>query len=163
MAISVGDRIPSVKLINQIGEGDVRQIDIAERIAGKRAVIFGLPGAYTGICSAAHLPSFIRTADGFRAKGIDEIICVSVNDVRVMNHWGTHSGAHDAGILMLADWDSELTKALGLEFSVPALGFKDRMTRCAMLVEDGVVRVLQFEEDHGVCNLTAGETLLEMV
>ena len=162
MTVQVGDKIPSVKLINQL-DGDPEQIDIAERIAGKRAVIFGLPGAYTGICSAAHLPSFIRTADAFRAKGIDEIICVSVNDVRVMNHWGTHSGAHDAGILMLADWDSELTKALGLEFSVPPLGFKDRMTRCAMLVEDGIVKVLQFEEDHGVCNLTAGETLLEMV
>jgi len=162
MAVSVGDKIPSAKLINQIGD-DVRQIDIAERIAGKRVVIFGLPGAYTGICSAAHLPSFIRTADAFRAKGVDEIICVSVNDVRVMNHWGEHSGAHDAGILMLADWDSELTKALGLEFSVPAIGFKDRMTRCAMLVEDGEVTVLQFEEDHGVCNLTAGETLLDMV
>ncbi len=162
MTVSVGDRIPSVSLINQQGE-EIEQIDIAARIAGKRAVIFGLPGAYTGICSSAHLPSFIRTADAFRAKGIDEIICVSVNDVRVMNHWGTHSGAHDAGILMLADWDSELTKALGLEFSVPALGFKDRMTRCAMLVEDGVVKVLQFENDHGVCDLTAGETLLEMV
>lgn len=161
MTIAVGDRIPSVKLINQM-EGDPEQIDIAERVAGKRAVIFGLPGAYTGICSSAHLPSFIRTADAFRAKGIDEIICVAVNDVRVMNHWGTHSGAHNAGILMLADWDSELTKALGLEFSVPALGFKDRMTRCAMLVEDGVVKVLQFEEDNGTCNLTAGETLLEL-
>ena len=162
MTVQVGDRIPSVKLINQM-DGDPEQIDIAARIAGKRAVIFGLPGAYTGICSAAHLPSFIRTADAFRAKGIEEIICVSVNDVRVMNHWGEHSGAHAAGILMLADWDSELTKALGLEFSLPALGFKDRMTRCAMLVEDGVVTALQFEEDHGVCNLTAGETMLELV
>ena len=162
MTVSVGDRIPSVNLINQLGD-DVEQIDIAARIAGKRVVIFGLPGAYTGICSSAHLPSFIRTADAIRAKGVDEIICVSVNDVRVMNHWGDGSGAHDAGILMLADWDSELTKSLGLEFSVPALGFKDRMTRCAMLVEDGVVNVLQFEEDNGVCDLTAGETLLEKV
>ncbi|MEM7753931.1 MAG: peroxiredoxin [Pseudomonadota bacterium] len=162
MTVSVGERIPSVNLINQLGD-DVEQIDIAARIAGKRVVIFGLPGAYTGICSSAHLPSFIRTADAFRAKGVDEIICVSVNDVRVMNHWGDGSGAHDAGILMLADWDSELTKSLGLEFSVPALGFKDRMTRCAMLVEDGVVNVLQFEEDNGVCDLTAGETLLEKV
>lgn len=161
MTIAVGDRIPSVNLINQMGD-EVRQIDIAQRIAGKRAVIFGLPGAYTGICSSAHLPSFIRTADAFRAKGYEEIICVSVNDVRVMHHWGASSGAHDAGILMLADWDSELTKALGLEFSVPAVGFKDRMTRCAMLTDDGVVTALQFEEDHGVCTLTAGETLLEM-
>ena len=161
MTVAVGDRIPSANLINQIGE-EVRQIDIAERIAGKRVVIFGLPGAYTGICSSSHLPSFIRTADAFRAKGIDEIICVSVNDVRVMNHWGEHSGAHDAGILMLADWDSGLTKALGLEFSAPAIGFKDRMTRCAMLTDDGVVTDLQFEEEHGVCNLTAGEALLEL-
>ncbi len=162
MTVSVGDRIPSVKLIHQSGD-EVSQIDIAERIAGKRAVIFGLPGAYTALCSSAHLPSFIRTADAFRAKGIDEIICVSVNDVRVMNHWGQTSGANAAGILMLADWDSELTKALGLNFTVPALGFKDRMTRCSMLTEDGVVKVLQLEEDNGVCNFTAGETLLEMV
>jgi len=162
MPIAVGDRIPSAKLINQIGD-KVTQVDIAERIAGKRVVIFGLPGAYTGICSTSHLPSFIRTADKFREKGIDEVICVSVNDVRVMNHWGESSGAHAAGILMLADWDSELTKALGLAFSVPAIGFRDRLTRCSMLVEDGVVKVLQFEEENGVCNLTAGETLLEMV
>ena len=162
MTVAVGDRIPSVKLINQIGD-EVRQIDIAEQIAGKRAVIFGLPGAYTGVCSSAHLPSFIRTADAFRAKGVEEIICVAVNDVRVMKHWGEGSGAEEAGILMLADWDSELTKALGLEFSAPAIGFKDRMTRCAMLVEDGIVKVLHFEEDQGVCTLTAGETLLDLV
>ena len=162
MTVSVGDKIPSVSLINQQGE-EVQQVNIAERVAGKKAVIFGLPGAYTGICSGAHLPSFIRTADAFRAKGVDEIICFAVNDVRVMAHWGEHSGADDAGILMLADWDSELTKALGLEFSVPALGFKDRTTRCAMYVEDGVVKVLQFEKDNGVCDLTAGETLLELI
>ena len=161
MTVAVGDSIPSINLIHQTGD-DVHQVNIAERIAGKRAVIFGLPGAYTALCSAAHLPSFIRTADAFRAKGIEEIICVSVNDVRVMHHWGESSGANAAGILMLADWDSELTKALGLNFSVPALGFKDRMTRCSMLTEDGVVKILQLEEDHGVCDFTAGDTLLEM-
>jgi len=162
MPITIGDTIPSVQLINQIGDGEVRQIDIAEQIAGKRAAIFGLPGAYTGICSSAHLPSFIRTADAFRAKGVEDIICFAVNDVRVMGHWGAHSGADAAGIMMLADWDSELTKALGLEFSVPALGFKDRTTRCAMLTENGTVTALQFETDNGTCDLTAGETLLEL-
>ena len=109
------------------------------------------------------MPSFIRTADGFRDKGVDDIACISVNDARVMEHWGRTSGAEDAGITMLADWDSELTKALGLEFSVPGVGFKDRMTRCAMLVEDGVVTVLQLEKEKGVCDLTAGETLLEQI
>ena len=162
MTVKTGDKIPSVTLIHSSG-GEVTQVDIAKRVAGRKVVLFGLPGAYTGICTAAHLPSFIRTAEQFREKGVDEIICVSVNDCRVMQHWGETTGAEEAGITLLADWDSELTKALGLEFSVPAIGFRDRMTRCSMLLEDGVVKILQFEEDNGTCNLTAGETLLEMV
>lgn len=159
MTVKVGDKIPSVTLPNQIGD-TVTQVDLAARTAGRKTVLFGLPGAYTSICSMAHLPSFIRTAEDFRAKGVDEIICVAVNDVRVMKHWGETSGAADAGITMLADWNSVLTKAFGLEFSVPAIGFKDRMTRCAMYIEDGVVKVLQLEEEKGACVLTAGETLL---
>lgn len=162
MTVAVGDRIPSAELINQRGN-DVQTVDIAAHVKGKRVVIFGVPGAFTSICSSAHLPSFIRTAEAFRAKGIDEVICVAVNDVRVISHWGTINGADDAGILMLADWNSELTKALGLDFSVPAIGFKDRMTRCAMVVNDGLVEVLQFEQDHSVCDLTSGETLLEAI
>ena len=162
MTIAVGDAIPSVKLLNQIGT-DVTELDIADLVAGKRAVIFGLPGAYTATCSAAHLPSFIRTAQAFRDKGIDKIICVAVNDVRVMEHWGRTSGAEGAGITMLAAWNSEFAKALGLEFTVPAIGFKDRLTRCAMLVEDGIVKILHLEEEKGVCNLTAGETLLDQI
>ena len=162
MTVAVGDKIPQVTLPSQVGE-DVAQLDLAARCAGRKVVLFGLPGAYTSICSMAHLPSFIRTADDFRAKGIDEIFCVSVNDVRVMNHWGESSGAIDAGIMMLADWNSELTKALGLEFSVPAIGFKDRMTRCAMYIEDGEIKVLHFEEDNGTCDLTGGESLLEAI
>lgn len=162
MTVKVGDKIPSVTLLNQIGE-TVSTVDLAKRTAGRKTVLFGLPGAYTSICSMAHLPSFIRTAEDFRAKGVDEIFCVSVNDVRIMKHWGDTSGATDAGITMLADWDSELTKALGLEFSAPAIGFKDRMTRCSMYIEDGFVKVLQLEEDKGACVLTAGETLLEAI
>lgn len=162
MTVKVGDKIPSVTLPMQVGD-EVSQINLAERCAGRKVVLFGLPGAYTSICSMAHLPSFIRTADDFRAKGVDDIICVAVNDVRVMKHWGESSGATDAGIMMLADWDSELTKAFGLEFSVPAIGFKDRMTRCAMYIEDGEIKVLHFEEDKGTCDLTGGETLLEAI
>ena len=162
MVLAVGDKLPAAKLLNQIGS-TVTEVDIASYAKGKRLVIFGLPGAYTSTCSNAHLPSFIRTADKFRAKGIDDVICIAVNDVRVMEHWGQTSGAEDAGILMLADWDSEFTKAAGLEFSVPAIGFKDRLTRCAMVVEDGVVTILQFETDKTACDLTAGETLLELI
>lgn len=162
MTIKVGDQIPSAKLLNQVGD-TVREIDIQEFCKGRKVVLFGLPGAYTQTCSAAHLPSFIRTAEAFRKKGVDDIACVAVNDVRVMEHWGRTSGAEEAGITMLSDWNSELTKKLGLEFSVPAIGFKDRMQRCAMLVEDGKVKVLQMEEEKGACVLTAGENLLDMV
>ena len=162
MVLAVGDRLPAAKLLNQIGS-EVTGIDIADHAKGKRLVIFGLPGAYTSTCSNAHLPSFIRTADDFRAKGVDEVICISVNDVRVMEHWGRTSGAQDAGILMLADWNSDFAIAAGLAFTVPAIGFKDRLQRCAMLVEDGVVKVLQFEQDKTACDLTAGETLLELI
>jgi peroxiredoxin len=162
MALAVGDRLPAAKLLNQIGT-TVSEVDIASHALGKRLVIFGLPGAYTSTCSTAHLPSFIRTAESFREKGIDEVICIAVNDVRVMGHWGRTSGAEAAGILMLADWDSEFAKAVGLAFSVPQIGYKDRLTRCAMFVEDGVVTILQLENDKQACNLTAGETLLELV
>lgn len=162
MTIQIGDKFPMAELLHQTGT-TVTKVNFPDRLKGRRVVLFGLPGAYTATCSAAHLPSFIRTADAFRAKGIDDIICVAVNDVRVMEHWGRTSGAEAAGITMLADWDSQLTKALGLEFSVPGIGFKDRMTRCAMLLEDGVVKVLQLETEKSVCDLTAGETLLELV
>lgn len=162
MTVKVGDKIPSVTLPTQVGD-EVSQINIAEQIAGKKAVIFGMPGAYTSTCSAAHLPSLIRTADGFRAKGVEELFVVVVNDVRVTEHWGRTSGATDAGITILADWDSALTRALGLEFSVPAIGFRDRMQRCAIYCEDGEVKVLQMEEKVGACDLTTGETLLEAI
>lgn len=160
--VKVGDRVPSVALPYQVGD-EVKTFDLGEGLKGKKAVIFGMPGAYTATCSAAHLPSLIRTAEAFRAKGVDELIVVVVNDVRVTEHWGRTSGATDKGIKILADWDSELTKALGLEFSVPAIGFKDRMQRCAMYVEDGVVRILQMEEKVGACDLTSGGTLLEAI
>lgn len=160
--VKVGDRIPSITLPYQVGD-EVRPFDLGADLAGRKAVIFGMPGAYTSTCSAAHLPSLIRTADDFRAKGVDELIVVVVNDVRITEHWGRTSGATEARIKILADWDSALTKALGLEFSVPAIGFKDRMQRCAMYVEDGVVKVLQMEEQAGACDLTSGETLLEAI
>lgn len=160
--VKVGDRVPSVTLPYQVGD-EVRAFDLGEELKGRKAVIFGMPGAYTATCSAAHLPSLIRTADAFRVNGVDELLVVVVNDVRVTEHWGRTSGATEKGIKILADWDSELTKKLGLEFTVPAIGFKDRMQRCAMYVEDGVVEVLQMEEKTGACDLTSGETLLEAI
>lgn len=162
MTITVGDRIqPSTVL--HMGENGPEEIDIAKHISGKRVVIFGLPGAYTSTCTMAHLPSFIRTHDAFLEKGIDEIICIAVNDVHVMDHWGNTTGAKAAGITMLADWSSAFGQSIGLTFDAPPVGYIQRIARCAMIVNDGVVEVLQVEEGRGVCEMTAGETLLEMV
>lgn len=158
MTIAVGDKIPSATVITKNDEPV--SFDIAERVAGKKTVIFGLPGAYTGTCTTQHVPSFIRTADAFAAKGVDEIICVAVNDAIVMEHWGETTGATKAGIVMAADWDGALTKAMGLDFTVEAVGLKNRTKRCAMYLDDGVVKVLHIDEEAGTCVTTAGEALL---
>lgn len=160
MAISVGDKVPAASLV-QMGENGPEAVDLADKLRGRKVVIFGLPGAFTGTCTTAHVPSFMRTADGFAAKGVDEIICVSVNDPFVMQAWGESTGATAAGITMLGDAASELTKGMGLEFSAPPAGLYDRSTRYAMAVEDGVVIVLQREENPGVCDVSGGEALLE--
>jgi peroxiredoxin len=107
------------------------------------------------------VPSFVRTIDQFKAKGVDEVICVSVNDPFVMGAWGEATGASAAGITMLGDADASFTKAMGRAFTAPPVGLYDRSTRYAMVVEDGKVTVLQEEENPGVCDVSGGEALLE--
>lgn len=162
MKIKTGDAFPQATL-RKLGDDGPEAVNLTDTFKDRKVVIFGLPGAFTSTCTAAHVPSFIRTIDDFRERGIDEIICFAVNDIHVMRQWGEATGATAAGITMLADTDASLTKALGLEFTVPPVGFFDRTTRCAMIVDDGTVTTIQLEEDRGVCNMTAGETLLEMV
>ena len=125
--------------------------------------LFAVPGAYTGVCSTRHVPSFIRVADALRAKGVDEIVCVAVNDPHVMLAWGDATGARAAGIRMLADAGSEFTGALGMAYDNPAAGMFARSRRYAMLVEDGVVRILNVEASPGQCEASAGEALLAAI
>lgn len=158
MPISVGDKVPEATL-GMMGKNGAEQVDLATRLKGRKVVLFGLPGAFTGTCSSAHLPSFIRTADGFREKGIDEIICVSVNDLFVMREWAKTSGAEDAGLTMLCDPKGEYARALGLQFDAPPVGLFGRLERHAMIVEDGFITALEVEEP-GVCTATAGEAML---
>lgn len=157
--VAEGDRLPEAKLLRKTAEGP-EEVPLGPLLRGRRVVIFGLPGAFTPTCDAAHLPSFIRTAEAFRAKGIDEIVCVSVNDVHVMRLWGEMSGAEAAGITMLADSDGAFTRALGLEYSNRAFGMHGRSRRYALLAEDGVVTRLHLEQAPGVCELSAGEAML---
>lgn len=158
--ISVGDTLPDAALIEMTAEGPAA-VPLAERVKGRKVVIFAVPGAFTPTCSSAHVPSFVRTKARFDEKGVDEIICVSVNDPFVMAAWGEASGATAAGITMLADSESKLTEALGLQFDAPPAGLLARSQRYAMLVDQGEVKILHLEESPGTCELSAGEALLD--
>ena len=159
MTISQGDQIPDATLVELGAEGPT-PVSVAEKTKGRKVVIFAVPGAFTPTCHSAHVPSFVRTKSEFDAKGVDEIMCVSVNDPFVMKAWGEATGASDAGITMLGDAESAFTKAIGMEFSAPPAGLVDRSKRYAMLVEDGKVTLLQAEESPGTCEVSAGEALL---
>ena len=159
MTLTVGEKLPAATLL-KIGANGPEAVDLAALTAGRKVVIFAVPGAYTGVCTTAHVPSFIRTKPQFDAKGVDEILCVSVNDPFVMAAWGEATGATAAGITLLADAEAAFTKAIGMACSAPPVGLIDRSARYAMLVEDGVVKVLNREESPGVCELSAGEGLL---
>ncbi|MEM9966811.1 MAG: peroxiredoxin [Pseudomonadota bacterium] len=159
MTLSPGDALPDATLIQHEADGP-KPVPIADKVNGRKVVIFGVPGAYTGTCTTAHVPSFIRTKEQFDAKGVDEIICVSCNDPFVMQAWGESTGASAAGITMLADAQSTFTKAIGMDFDAPPVGLIARSKRYAMLVEDGKVTILQQEDNPGVCEVSGGEALL---
>ena len=161
MTIATGSRLPEATLL-KMGENGAEAVTLTDRLKGRKVVIFGLPGAYTGTCSTAHVPSFMRTAKAFADKGVDEIICVSVNDPFVMKAWGEATGATAAGITMLGDADSSFSKAIGMVFDVPHLGFFARSKRYSLLAEDGVVTRFNPETGTG-CEISAGEALLDQI
>jgi peroxiredoxin len=159
MSVEVGLRLPDASLL-KMGDKGPETIRLSDRLRGRKVVLFGLPGAYTGTCSTAHIPSFIRTADRFRAKGVEAIICVSVNDPFVLKAWGEATGATKAGIEHLGDADGAFTRALGMEFTAPQIGLIGRSNRYAVLVEDGVVTRANVDKP-GECNISTGEALLD--
>jgi peroxiredoxin len=160
MTISIGDTLPEATL-SRLGDDGPEPVTLSSLTTGRKVVIFGLPGAFTGTCSTAHVPSFMKNADALRAKGVDQIICVSANDPFVMAAWDKDTGASAAGVTFLADHNSELTKGTGMDFDVPAIGFHGRSKRYALLAENGVVKVLNLDENAGTCNLSSGETMLD--
>lgn len=159
MTIAQGDTLPDATLVKMGADGP-EAVTLANHAKGKKIVIFAVPGAFTPTCHSAHVPSFIRTKDQFAEKGVDEIICVSVNDPFVMKAWGEATGATEAGITMLGDAESTFTKAIGMDFDAPPAGLIARSKRYAMLVEDGKVTTLHVEESPGVCEVSGGEALL---
>jgi cytochrome c peroxidase len=160
--ITTGEMLPDATL-TQMGAEGPEEVRISDKTAGRKVVIFAVPGAFTPTCHSAHVPSFMRTKDQFDAKGVDEIICISVNDPFVMKAWGEATGATEAGLTLLGDAASEFTKAIGMDFDAPPAGLLARSQRYAMLVEDGKVTALNLEESPGACEISAGEGLLEVI
>jgi len=156
MTIAAGDTIPSITLHTMGAEGP-GPISTDDLFKGKKVVAFGLPGAFTPTCSAKHLPGFVEHADAIKAKGVDSIVCLSVNDAFVMGAWGKDQNVGDA-VTMVADGDAAFAKATGLELDLNGKGLGLRCQRFAMIVDDGVVRSIDI--DAGGFEKTSAEYLL---
>lgn len=159
MPIAVGETLPDATFI-AIGPNGPEPKSVADVFAGRKVALFAVPGAYTPTCSLNHLPGFVDNAEALKAKGIEAIVCVSVNDPFVMKAWGESSGAVAAGLHMLADPEAGFTKAIGMAFSAPPAGLIDRSKRYSMVVEDRVVTALNLEETPGKAEISSAKTLL---
>lgn len=159
MTISTGDKLPEATLI-RLGADGPEQVSVADLTAGRKIVIFAVPGAFTPTCSAKHVPSYIEHKDALMAKGVAEIVCVAVNDPFVMKAWGEATGATEAGLSLLADASGDFTKALGLDFTAPPAGLIGRSKRYAMLVDNGVVSALNVEESPGAMEVSGADGIL---
>lgn len=157
MTIKVGDKVPSVKLRYMTAEGP-REITTDEIFKGKKVVLFAVPGAFTPICSAKHLPGFVEKAGEFRDKGVDTIAALSVNDAFVMGAWGKDQKA-EGKVLLLADGNVEFTKAVGLVLDGSGFGMGVRSQRYAMIVDDGTVTTLNIEAP-GAFEVSSADAIL---
>ena len=161
MKIKVNDQLPDTEVF-QLISGDPVKKKISEVIKNKKVVMFGLPGAYTSVCSAKHLPGYIKNVDQFKSKGIDQIICISVNDPFVMDAWGKANNVGN-NILMLADPFINFTKAIGAEVNKSGRGLGIRSNRYTMLVDNLRVLNIKEEPDTGTCEISAAENFLKLV
>lgn len=157
MSITVGDKIPSVALRTKTADG-IEEVKTDDLFGGKKVVVFALPGAFTPTCSAKHLPGYVEKAADFKAKGVDAVACVSVNDAFVMDAWGKDQKVGDK-VMMLADGNADFSKAIGLEMDGSGYGMGTRSKRYAMVVEDGKVTGLYVEEP-GQFEVSAAEYVL---
>jgi peroxiredoxin len=156
MTISVGDTLPTIRLTKMTAEGP-EPVDTSEYFKGKKVALFAVPGAFTPTCSARHLPGFVDKAAALKEKGVDEIVCTSVNDPFVLGAWSRSAGAD--GVTMLADGNADFAQAIGLSMDGSKFGMGTRSQRYSMVVNDGVVESLNVE-DPGEFKVSSAEHLL---
>ena len=160
MTIKVGDKMPQGQF-TRMGANGPEPVTTDDLFRGKKVVLFSVPGAFTPTCSAKHLPGFIQQADAIKAKGVDTIACMAVNDVFVMGAWGQSSKA-DGKVIMLADGNGEYARALGLELDASKFGMGTRGKRFSLIVQDGVVKQLNIEPP-GEFGVSSAETALQQL
>lgn len=161
MPIKVGDTLPDATLMTMTDAGP-KPVKTGDLFGGRKVVLFALPGAFTPTCSNQHLPGYVKGADALKAKGVDEIACLSVNDAFVMGAWGKDQNVGQ-NVTMLADGNADFTKAIGLEMDGSGFGMGTRSLRYSMLVEDGVVKSLNVESNPAGAEESGAETMLGQV
>lgn len=161
MTIQPGEKLPSATFKEKQADGPAN-VTTDELFAGKRVVLFAVPGAFTPTCSLNHLPGYLENRDAILSKGVDEIAVVSVNDHYVMGAWAKASGG-EGKIRFLSDWDASFNKAIGLDKDLSGGGLGVRSTRYSMLVEDGVVKSLNVEDNPGQATVSSAATMLEQI
>ena len=162
MTISVGDHLPEATLFELTDQGPT-QVASADVFKGRTVALFGLPGAFTPTCHKSHMPGFITSATALREKGVDEIVCLTVNDPHVAAAWSRVTGAEAAGIRVLGDALAEMTLAMGMEFDGSVRGLGIRCKRFSALIRDGEVAILNIEPAPGMPTCTAGEALVDQI
>lgn len=158
MAVAPGDKIPDVA-IQTIGKGMPKPVQTGEILGQGKVVLFGVPGAFTPTCSDHHLPGYVVRAEDLKAKGVDTVACVAVNDAFVMGAWGKSQNV-DEKVIMLADGNGEFTKAMGLEMDGSGFGLGTRSQRYAAIIEDGIIQELLVEPGPGL-SVSSAESVLE--
>ncbi len=161
--IKVGDRLPAGAFRVKKGEGEINEVTVDDLFKGQKAILVGVPGAFTSVCHYAHVPQFIANAATFHDNGIDRIVVMAVNNSHVMKAWGEALNAEDK-LDFVADGNADYARALGLDIDLSPVGLGTRVKRFSMLVEDGVVKTLNFEPEGGKgIQMTGAATMLNQI
>lgn len=158
--IQIGDAVPSIPL-RRLKDSTIETVILSDRVKGKKVILFAVPGAFTPTCSKIHLPSFVKQAEVLKAKGVDEIICIAVNDPYVLDVWGTVAHA-EGKVTILSDGNGDFTKAMGLALdNNQVLGLRSK--RYVAILEDGIVTALKVEPNPNNCTVTCAEHIIELL